>query len=233
MNLCCNGSTIECFLLFIIIQTDYDSISNRKILAGLLNSLGAKDQASEISHIIDHAEKVTPEQTKESLEELKLDREQVKTILDFINLNGSRSEVITALNNLEIDNDVFCQGVSELDQVMGLLEAVNLERQITADLKIIRGLDYYTGTVFEFILPEDQHIGSVAGGGRYDNLAQHFSAKSFPGVGGSIGFTRLFYILSENKLLNSASQELTEYALIPVSEAEHEYTFKLANELRA
>ena len=208
-------------------------ISNRKILAGLLNSLNLKDQITEISHIIDHAEKVTPEQTKVSLEELGLNKSQVKTILDFIDLHGPRFDVITALNNLEINDDVFYQGVSELDQVLGLLEAANYDEQITADMKIIRGLDYYTGTVFEFILPEHTNIGSIAGGGRYDNLTGHFSAKSFPGVGGSIGLTRLFYILREHDLLHINSPALTEYALIPVSELENEYAFKLADELRS
>ena len=204
-------------------------ISNRKILAGLLNSLDLKDQTQEISSIIDHAEKVTPEQTKESLEELQLSKNNVKTILDFISLNGPRSEVITELNNLEINDDTFNQGIKELDQTLGLLEAINLKDQITADMKIIRGLDYYTGTVFEFILPEYKNI---AGGGRYDNLTKHFSDKTFPGVGGSIGLTRLFYVLNENNLLTDTSQNLTEYALIPVSDQEIEYAFKMADELR-
>ncbi|MBR3322334.1 histidine--tRNA ligase [Candidatus Saccharibacteria bacterium] len=207
-------------------------ISNRKILSGLLNALELSDQAIEISHIIDHAEKVTPEQTKVSLEELKLNKSQVKTILDFINLNGPRSEVITALENLEIKNNTFEAGVTELDQVLGLLETIGLSDQITADMKIIRGLDYYTGTVFEFILPEYKNIGSIAGGGRYENLTSYFSNQAFPGVGGSIGLTRLFYILTEANLLDSNNQELTEYALIPISEAETEYAFKLADELR-
>ncbi|MDO4399214.1 MAG: HisS family protein, partial [Candidatus Saccharibacteria bacterium] len=147
-------------------------ISNRKIFAGLLEALNLKDQASEIYNIIDHAEKVTPEQTKENLEELKLTKEQIKTILNLIDLHGPRSEVVSTLSNLEIINDTFTAGVSELDQVLGLLEAMGLQDQIIADLKIIRGLDYYTGTVFEFILPEYKNIGSIAGGGRYDNLTQ-------------------------------------------------------------
>ena len=227
------STLLDAFKIFDLDTPVLARISNRKILAGLLNSLGLKEQTLEISNIIDHAEKVTLEQTKTSLEELKLDKKQVKTILNFIDLNGPRSDVITALNNLEINDDIFYQGVSELDQVLGLLEAIGLNDQIIADLKIIRGLDYYTGTVFEFILPEHKNIGSVAGGGRYDNLTGHFSAKSFPGVGGSIGLTRLFYVLNEAKLLNLGGQELTEYALIPISEQENEYAFKLANELRS
>lgn len=208
-------------------------ISNRKILSGLLEYLELKEQATEISHIIDHAEKVTPEQTKEALEELGLGKSQVKTILDFIELNGSRSEVVKALGNLEIDNAVYEKGVTELDELLGLLEALGLAEQIIADMKIIRGLDYYTGTVFEFVLPEYKNIGSVAGGGRYDNLTKHFSGQAFPGVGGSIGLTRLFYVLNEQGLLKNDSYNLTEYALIPISDAENEYAFKLAKELRS
>lgn len=194
--------------------------------------MNLKNQTAEISNIIDHAEKVTPEQTKVSLEELKLDKSRVKTILEFIDLSGPRSEVIAKLENLEIKNATFEQGVSELDLTLGLLEAMGLGDEISADLKIVRGLDYYTGTVFEFILPEHKNIGSVCGGGRYENLTQHFSDKSFPGVGGSIGLTRLFYVLTEQKLLESSSKNLTEYALIPMSDSEFEYAFKLAEELR-
>ena len=227
------STLLDTFRVFDLDTPILARISNRKILAGLLESLDLKDQTAEISHIIDHAEKVTPEQTKESLEELQLAKDQVKTILEFIDLNGSRSTVVAALANLNIDNATLAQGIAELDQVLGLLEAINLGDQITADMKIIRGLDYYTGTVFEFVLPKHQNIGSIAGGGRYHNLAKNFSAKSFPGVGGSIGLTRLFDVLSEHNLLNINGQSLTEYALIPVSEAENEYAFKLADELRA
>ena len=108
---------------------------------------------------------------------------------------------------------------------------MDLSDQVTIDLKIIRGLDYYTGTVFEFILPEYSHIGSIAGGGRYDNLTKHFSDKSFPGVGGSIGLTRLFYVLSEHSLLESA-HHLLDYAIIPVSEHEFDESFNVAAKLR-
>ena len=208
-------------------------ISNRKIFAGILDALELKDRSSEIYNIIDHAEKVTPEQTKVALEELKLDKSQVNVILDLIELHGPRSKVISTLENLEITNDVFTAGVSELDQVLGLLEAIGLQDQIIADLGIIRGLDYYTGTVFEFILPEYKNIGSIAGGGRYDNLTKQFSDQTFPGVGGSIGLTRLYYILNEQKLFNVQVANLSEYALIPISDAEVEYAFKLADELRA
>ena len=207
-------------------------ISNRKILAGFMEAHNLSACAAEIMDIIDHAEKVTEEQTKESLEELNLDKPVIKDILSLIELNGHRSTIVTALNNLGIENDLFNQGIAELDQVLYLLESIGLQDQITADLKIVRGLDYYTGTVFEFILPEHKNIGSVCGGGRYENLTKHFSDKSFPGVGGSIGLTRLFYVLNEHKLLKAETVELIDYAVIPVSEHEFDEALNVDEILR-
>lgn len=207
-------------------------ISNRKILSGFLAHLNLETKSTEITHIIDHAEKVTPEQTKFSLEELGLEKSTVAKILQFIDLHGDRSNVVTALNNLSIDHPTFEQGVKELDQVLYLLESMHYENLIEIDLKIVRGLDYYTGTVFEFILPEHKNIGSIAGGGRYDNLASHFSNQSFPGVGGSIGLTRLFYTLNEAKLLDPDTNSLLDYAIIPVSEQEYDESLNIAVKLR-
>ena len=206
-------------------------INNRKIITGLLNALKLSDQTTEIMNIIDHAEKVTPEQTKQNLEELKLDEKNIKKILAFINLHGERSIVIKDLNNLEIEDETYNQGVAELDQVLYLLESMGLKEQVEADMKIVRGLDYYTGTVFEFILPEHKNIGSVCGGGRYENLTGYFSDKPFPGVGGSIGLTRLFYVLNEKNLLKNENT-LLDYAIIPVSEHEYDEALNVAEKLR-
>ncbi|MBQ3473987.1 histidine--tRNA ligase [Candidatus Saccharibacteria bacterium] len=207
-------------------------INNRKILSGLLEALGLEDLSKDIYNIIDHAEKVTPEKTKMDLEELNLKKDEVKKLLNFIELNGERSEIITKLNNLEIENEKFAEGVAELDQVLYLLESLGLKENIVADMKIVRGLDYYTGTVFEFILPEYKNIGSVCGGGRYENLTGYFSEKSFPGVGGSIGLTRLFYVLNEKNLLPDSIKEKIDYAVIPVSEHEFDEAFNVAKRLR-
>ena len=207
-------------------------ISNRKILSGLLEALGLQSLSKDIYSIIDHAEKVTPEKTKMNFEELKLKPDDIKKLLDFIELNGNRSKVIKELNNLEIKNEKFSAGVAELDQVLYLLESLGLTENIIADMKIVRGLDYYTGTVFEFILPEYKSIGSVCGGGRYENLTGYFSEKSFPGVGGSIGLTRLFYVLNEKHLLPDSTKEKIDYAVIPVSEHEFDEAFNVTKKLR-
>lgn len=206
-------------------------ISNRKILSGLLEALKLEEKSKEIFSIIDHAEKVTPEQTKVSLEELGLAKDVVKKIIDFINLHGERSIVVKTLGNLEITNEKFVNGVAELDQVLYLLESAGYKEQAIADMQIVRGLDYYTGTVFEFILPEHKNIGSVGGGGRYENLTQYFTEKSFPGVGGSIGLTRLFFVLNEHQLIGSESS-LLDYAVIPVSEHEYDEAMSVAKKLR-
>ena len=207
-------------------------INNRKIFAGFIEFHNLAPYTTDIMNIIDHAEKVTPEQTKVSFEELGLNKTAIKSILTLIDLSGSRSHVIAELNNLNIDNDLFVSGVNELDQVLYLLESLGLQDRIAADLKIVRGLDYYTGTVFEFILPEHKNIGSVCGGGRYENLTKHFSDKSFPGVGGSIGLTRLFYVLNEKQLLPTLNQVPIDYAVIPVSEHEFDEALNVAKKLR-
>ena len=207
-------------------------INNRKIISGLLNALNLTEQTASIMNIIDHAEKVTPEKTKLDLETLGINDKDVKKILAFINLHGERSFVVKELNNLEITDETYHQGIDELDQVLYLLESMNLHDQIEADMKIVRGLDYYTGTVFEFILPEHKNIGSVAGGGRYENLASFFSDKSYPGVGGSIGLTRLFYVLNERGLLGVSKDSRLDYAVIPVSEHEYDEAMNVAAKLR-
>lgn len=208
-------------------------ISNRKILSGFLEAYNLNHLTTEILDIIDHAEKVPPEKTKSSLEELKLDNGIIESLLSIINLNGDRASVIGSLKAFAIQNTTFETGINELNQVLTLLEAAGLKNEITADLKIVRGLDYYTGTVFEFILPEHKYIGSITGGGRYENLTKHFSDHTFPGVGGSIGLSRLFYVLNEAKLLSTSADTLFDYAVVPVSENEFSEAMKVATKLRA
>ncbi|MBR0467968.1 histidine--tRNA ligase [Candidatus Saccharibacteria bacterium] len=207
-------------------------INNRKILTGLLEALDLTTYSVDIYSIIDHSEKVPVEKTTENLAEIGLSEENIKKILAFINLHGERSFVVKNLGNLGIDNSTFTEGVSELDQVLYLLETMGLKDQIIADMKIVRGLDYYTGTVFEFILPEHKSIGSVCGGGRYENLTGYFTDQKFPGVGGSIGLTRLFYVLNEEQLLPEQSANPIDYAIIPISENELDFSFQIADKLR-
>lgn len=225
-------------------------ISNRKLLSGLLESLNLTPNTATIFNIIDHAEKVPASATLSAFESLGLSAPTIAKITAFMDIHGPASSVIPALKALNIDHPTFNQGITELEQVLNLLSAphsadpastprpqsptARTETDSTiADMKIIRGLDYYTGTVFEFNLIGYEHIGSVCGGGRYENLTTHFSPQAFPGVGGSIGLTRLFYVLTENNLLESQEPTLFDYCLIPVSSAEIPSAFALARQLRA
>lgn len=207
-------------------------INNRKILTGLLSALNLSDKSADIFNIVDHSEKVPVETTKESFKEIGLSDDTVEKMMAFINLHGEREFVVTNLKCLGISNEVYDNGVAELDQVLSLLEMQGLGDKISADMKIVRGLDYYTGTVFEFNLPEYKEIGSVCGGGRYENLAGHFTDQTLPGVGGSIGLTRLFYILNANGLLKNQTKKPIDYEIIPISDNELNYAFGLATKIR-
>lgn len=207
-------------------------ISNRKILSGLISEYNLEAKADEIFNIIDHSEKVPVEKTEAAFSEIGLGSERVETILSFIDIHGAREEVIRQLKELSINNESFQVGIEELDAVMQLLEKDGYSGSVQADMKIVRGLDYYTGTVFEFNLPEYKQIGSVCGGGRYENLAGYFTDQKFPGVGGSIGLTRLFYVLNENNLLKSQEEKPIDTAVVPITDNELDFAMKVARELR-
>jgi len=207
-------------------------ISNRKILSGLISEYNLEAKADEIFNIIDHSEKVPVEKTEAAFSEIGLGSERVETILRFIDIHGAREEVIRQLKELSINNESFQVGIEELDAVMQLLEKDGYSDSVQADMKIVRGLDYYTGTVFEFNLPEYKQIGSVCGGGRYENLAGYFTDQKFPGVGGSIGLTRLFYVLNENNLLKSQEEKPIDTAVVPITDNELDFAMKVARELR-
>lgn len=229
------STLLDAFAAFELETPVLARINNRKILSGLLEEFEISEaEAGRVFDIIDHAEKVPAEATKEALSELSLSETEVDKLMQFIEMNGKREKVIPALRGLEIDNEMFAEGVAELEEVLRLLEFDGKTDEAVADMKIVRGLDYYTGTVFEFNLPEYKQVGSVCGGGRYENLAGYFTDQKLPGVGGSIGLTRLFYVLNENNLLKSqVTGKPVDFAVVPISENEIEYSFKVARDLRA
>lgn len=206
-------------------------LSNRKILAGLLEALALTEKSSEIYGIIDHAEKVPAEVTETKLREQVADESKVQTLLQFVQIRGPRSEVAEKLTALGIENETFMTGVSELLLVLDLLEAQGIGQSVIADMLIIRGLDYYTGTVFETLLPDYKSLGSICSGGRYDNLASNYTEEKFPGVGISIGLTRLFYCLSVNNLLKAYQSAPVEYCVVPISDAEIAYAYQVVAHL--
>ena len=208
-------------------------INNRKILSGLLAGLNLQEKSGDIFDIIDHSEKVPAEKTEEALVEIGLNENEKAKVLAFMSLAGERDKVVEGLKGLGVENAMMDEGIEELDIVMGLLENDGRAEQIRADMKIVRGLDYYTGTVFEFNLPEYPGVGSVCGGGRYENLAEYFTEQKLPGVGGSIGLTRLFYVLNANGLVKDATIQPVDYAIVPISANEMSFALKVAAELRA
>lgn len=213
-------------------------VSNRKLLNGLLEELNLNGQSKEIFDVIDHAEKVPPEATVEALKGLGVGSEDVVKITTFVQINGGRDEVIPRLEAFGFENEGFNEGVAELDEVLTILERKvtrldgGLSTSVVADMMIVRGLDYYTGTVFETIVPEHREIGSICGGGRYENLASNYTDQKLPGVGGSIGLTRLFYILQNYNLVEASSTKPVEVCLVPFSAAEFATAEELAEGLR-
>ena len=213
-------------------------VSNRKLLNGMLEELNLNVQAEEIFSIIDHAEKVPPEVTNEALMSLGIGSENVARVTDFIAVNGGRDEVIPRLRAFGFESAGFNEGVAELDEVLEILERklARLEQKlptsVMADMMIVRGLDYYTGTVFETIVPEHREIGSICGGGRYENLASNYTEQKLPGVGGSIGLTRLFYILQNYGLVQASEVKPVEICIVPFSMSELATAEELAEKLR-
>ena len=227
-----------------VVKTAYDAlktfikpemkirISNRKILSGLLQELGLQTKSEDVFGIIDHAEKVPKEKTLAALEEIGLSNAEIEKLVSFMEIRGGKDEVILNLKNLGIENEIFEMGVSELETVLGILEESGLKGVAIGDMLIIRGLDYYTGSVFETFLPEYREIGSICSGGRYENLASNYTENKFPGVGISIGLTRLFYVLNEYNLLDNADEKPLDLVLIPFSRDQLVYTYNLAEKLR-
>ncbi len=207
-------------------------VSNRKILSGLLEEYNLDHLGKEIFNIIDHAEKVPVSATKEKMLSLGIGEENVEKLLEFIEISGNLKTVKEKFSALKVENEKFLAGISELEKVLGLLEREGLEETAIADMKIIRGLDYYTGTVFETMLPDYKEIGSICSGGRYENLAGLYTDQKFPGVGGSIGLTRLFFILNEYKLIENEKENPVDLAIIPFSEDQFEFAFSLAKKFR-
>lgn len=206
-------------------------ISNRKILKGLLEGLNLQEKSTDIYSIIDHSEKVPADKTAAALDEIGLTPDEKAKILGFIELNGKPEEVAEKIREMGVENTILKEGLKELTEVAEYLTAGGLSNFV-ADMKIVRGLDYYTGTVFEFVLPEHKDIGSVCGGGRYENLAEYFTDQKFPGVGGSIGLNRLFFVLNEKKLIDFESKKPLDIAVVPISDKENIYALKVAAEVR-
>ena len=190
-------------------------INNRKILNGLFDALGLKDNSVDILRIIDKIDKIGKEAVEKELSDLGVSSDKIDTIMNFIGITGNVSDTIKALRALNITNELFETGVDELEEVSKNIKLFGVpEKNYKIDLTIARGLDYYTGTVYETFLNEYRSLGSVCSGGRYDNLAEYYTDRKLPGVGVSIGLTRLFFQLNDKKIIEAGNRSISKALII-------------------
>ena len=194
-------------------------MNNRKILNGLFEALGLKEQSVEIMRIIDKIEKIGKDNVVAMLEEMQIVKEAIEKIVDFLEIAGTTDEKIQALENMDMQSELFQAGVEELKTVVDYVRKFGVpDTHFKVELTIARGLDYYTGTVYETFLNEYRTLGSVCSGGRYDNLAEYYTDKKMPGVGVSIGLTRLFYQLNELQAIKQEQKSIAKVLVIPMTE---------------
>lgn len=209
-------------------------LNNRMILNGFFEALGLREQSKDVLRVVDKIEKISVDSFVDELTQLGLTQEQIATLQTFVSLSGTNDEVLASLESLGIDSPDFRLGVEKLSDLVASLRAMKVpESRFLIDLKIARGLDYYTGTVYETILDEHPSIGSVCSGGRYDDLASHYSKTQLPGVGVSIGLTRLFYQLKEAGLVTADTQSLARVVVLPMTPAEYSLAGEVATDLRS
>ena len=210
-------------------------VNNRKILSGFYDMLGLGDKSGDIMRTVDKLDKIGPDKVKVILlEDCGLTEEQAEEILRFIAIRGTNAQVIAALEGYLGKNELFDTGVAELKTVTANLSAFGVpEENFAVDLTIARGLDYYTGTVYETTLLDHPEIGSVCSGGRYDNLAEYYTDRPLPGVGISIGLTRLFYVLNEQGMLNPDRADAPADVMIVPMTDDLTPAARLATDLRA
>ena len=210
-------------------------VNNRKILNGFYASLGLTEQSADVMRTVDKLDKIGPEKVKTILvEDFAIPAEKADEILRFIAISGSNEEVLSALEGYQGRSETFDAGLVELKTVVRYLADFGVPAEnFAVDLSIARGLDYYTGTVYETTMLDHPEIGSVCSGGRYDNLAEYYTDKQLPGVGISIGLTRLFYVLGEQGMLNpDLPTAAADVLVIPMGEEQQGYAIATATALR-
>ena len=206
-------------------------INNRKILNGLFEYLELKNKSAEVLRVIDKIDKIGIDEVKKELMKL-IEDSKVNKILQFISIKGSNEEKIQELENMKANNDLFNEGLKEIKEVLQYIKIFGVpQNYIKLDLTIARGLDYYTGTVYETFLNKYRDLGSICSGGRYDNLTEFYTDRKMPGVGISIGLSRLFYQLTENKIISSEGQSVSDVLVLSMTE-DYEICVETAKKLR-
>lgn len=194
-------------------------VNNRKLFTGLFEYLELTDKSVYIMRIIDKIDKIGQDSVREELKELEVTNEKIETIMKFILSQGTNEEKLKMLENLNIKNEIFEKGLEELTNVVKNIKILGVPKEnVKVDLSIARGLDYYTGTVYETFLKEHREIGSICSGGRYEDLAGFYTNKKLPGVGISIGLTRLFDQLDNLGLIKQEKTSISKVLVVSMDE---------------
>lgn len=209
-------------------------INNRMVLNGFFESLFiSADMSADVLRIIDKIDKISETEYLIELGKLGLSTDQIDKIVQFTAINGSNNDILDKLKALNVASSQYIDGVSKLRELVIALRDMGVpEKRFAIDLHIARGLAYYTGTVYETVLSDYPELGSVCSGGRYDNLAGNYTKTSLPGVGISIGLSRLFYKLSEIGIIKPSAQSPASLVVMPLDTSQHSFAINLANDLR-
>ena len=240
-----NDAELPSIIYSIISKLDFGEfticINNRKILTGLFEELELEQKSQEILRIIDKIAKIGKDTAIKELEKIQIGKEKINKIIEFVEIQGTTDQKLQKLQEMidiesqsyfKVDNEIFKTGVEELKQVIENIRILGIpDKNFKIDLSIVRGLDYYTGTVYETFLNEHKELGSICSGGRYENLAENYTDKKLPGVGISIGLTRLFYQLKESNLLKLKEKSISKIIIIPMVK-DNTKAIKLASDLR-
>jgi len=208
-------------------------VNNRKLLNGLVDSLGCSASSDSVLAVIDRIEKISSDDFHSQLKELGLTGAMISLLVRFFDIKGNNAEVLQGLKDFGVDNEIYLGALNELATVVDFMKALGVDdAYYKIDPVIVRGLSYYTGTVYETYLDDYPEIGSVCSGGRYDSLAEHYTREKLPGNGISIGVTRLFYKLREIGLIECSKKTSADIVLVPKDDSYVLYALNVAQLLR-
>ena len=206
-------------------------INNRKILSGIAEIIGEAEKITDITVAIDKMDKIGLDKVNEEIASKGISTDAIAKLQPILKLNGTNSEKLEQLKTVMAASEVGLKGVSELETIFGLCEAMKVETKIDLDLTLARGLNYYTGAIFE-VKALDVEMGSITGGGRYDNLTGVFGLEGVSGVGISFGADRIYDVLNQLNLYPETSEENTRILFVSFGEKELLYCLPLLNSLR-
>ncbi len=207
-------------------------INNRKLLNGFFSVHNITD-AQEVLRIVDKIDKAGPEYVKEELSKMGITDASVEAVMKLVSMSGAPLDIVAELKTLGIEDEIFNIGLDELETVCNCIKSLGVpEKNFKLNLKIARGLDYYTGTVYETFLNNYPELGSVCSGGRYDELASNYTKQSLPGVGISIGFSRLFYQLKAAGIISAEKRSTPSQILLVPMDGTLDFTLSTASKLR-